>query len=47
MAGLLVIGFICNLLVKAVNEKFYMQPDHDAVMDAGVVAVSLPETKNC
>jgi MFS family permease len=44
MAGLLVIGFICNLLVKAVNERFHMQPDRDSAVDAGAVAVSLPET---
>ncbi len=30
MAGLLVIGFICNLLVKAVNQRFHMTPDHEA-----------------
>jgi MFS family permease len=30
MAGLLVIGFICNLLVKAVNHRFHMAPDQDA-----------------
>jgi MFS family permease len=29
MAGLLVIGFICNLLVKAVHQRFHMQPDRD------------------
>ena len=26
MAGLLVIGFICNLFVKAVNSRFHMAP---------------------
>ena len=30
MAGLLVIGFICNFLVKAVHHRFHMQPDHEA-----------------
>jgi MFS family permease len=30
MAGLLVIGFICNLLVKAVHHRFHMKPDHEA-----------------
>ncbi|MGB6651091.1 MAG: MFS transporter, partial [Xanthobacteraceae bacterium] len=30
MAGLLVIGFICNLLVKAVHHRFHMRPDHEA-----------------
>ena len=30
MAGLLVIGFICNLMVKAVHHRFHMRPDHEA-----------------
>jgi hypothetical protein len=30
MAGLLVIGFICNALVKAVHHRYHMQPDHEA-----------------
>jgi MFS family permease len=35
MAGLLVIGFICNFLVKAVNEKYHMKPEEgDAALDA-------------
>jgi len=39
MAGLLVIGFICNLLVKAVDKKHHMQPDRDAALDtAGLAA---------
>jgi hypothetical protein len=38
MAGLLVIGFICNLLVKAVNKRFHMQPDLDSASDAAAVA---------
>jgi hypothetical protein len=25
MAGLLVLGFVCNLLVRAVNERFYAE----------------------
>jgi MFS family permease len=32
MAGLLVIGFICNLFVKAVHRRFHMHPDHEAEM---------------
>jgi len=32
MAGLLVIGFICNALVKAVHHRFHMRPDHEAEM---------------
>jgi MFS family permease len=30
MAGLLVIGFICNFLIKAVHHRFHMKPDHEA-----------------
>jgi MFS family permease len=32
MAGLLVIGFLCNLFIKAVHQRFYMHADHDAEM---------------
>ena len=42
MAGLLVIGFICNFMIKAVHARFHMT-DHeveDAV--AEVAAVSKP-----
>ena len=43
MAGLLVIGFICNLLVKAVDKRFHMQPDRDAALDtAGLAAAGRP-----
>ncbi|MGC1780622.1 MAG: OFA family MFS transporter [Xanthobacteraceae bacterium] len=31
MAGLLVIGFLCNLMVKAVHARFHMKPDHEAI----------------
>ena len=31
MAGLLVIGFICNFLIKAVHHRFHMKPDHEAI----------------
>ena len=30
MAGLLVIGFIANALVKAVNTRYHMKPETDA-----------------
>ena len=30
MAGLLVIGFICNFMIKAVHHRFHMKPDHEA-----------------
>jgi MFS family permease len=29
MAGLLVVGFICDLLVKAVDKRYHMQPERD------------------
>jgi MFS family permease len=41
MAGLFIIGFIANLLVKAVNERYHMKPDTgaaDAAMRAGAAA---------
>jgi len=31
MAGLLVIGFICNFAIKAVHHRFHMTPDRDAL----------------
>jgi MFS family permease len=31
MAGLFIIGFIANVLVKAVNQRFHMRPDHEAI----------------
>ena len=31
MAGLSVIGFICNLMIKAVHHRFHMKPDHEAI----------------
>ncbi len=30
MAGLLVVGFFCNLFVKAVHHRFHMHPEHEA-----------------
>ena len=43
MAGLLVVGFICNFLVKAVHHRFHMKPDHDAERaQAQVAAVGEP-----
>jgi MFS family permease len=32
MAGLFVIGFIANAIIKAVHHRFHMRPEHDAVM---------------
>ena len=27
MAGLLVVGFICNACIRAVHERYYMKPE--------------------
>jgi hypothetical protein len=35
MAGLLVIGFLCNLLVKAVHHGFHMGPEDDGAFGDG------------
>jgi MFS family permease len=40
MAGLLVIGFICNLLVKAVHRRFHMHPEHEAELAQAEVAAA-------
>jgi MFS family permease len=37
MAALLVIGFICNAMIKAVHHRFHMKPDHEALQ--GQIAV--------
>ena len=42
MAGLLVVGFICNLMVKAVHERFHMKSDKAERAQAEVGAASLP-----
>ena len=34
MAGLFVIGFICNLLIKAVDKRFHMEPNSALVTAA-------------
>ena len=35
MAGLLMIGFICNLFIKAVHQRFHMKSDHDSARYRG------------
>jgi MFS family permease len=40
MAGLLVIGFLCNLLVKAVHHRFHMHPEHEAELAQADVAAA-------
>jgi MFS family permease len=43
MAGLLVIGFFCNLLVKAVDRKYHMTADRDSALDtAGLATAGKP-----
>ena len=32
MAGLFVVGFIANAMIKAVHHRFHMKPDHEATM---------------
>jgi MFS family permease len=32
MAGLFIIGFIVNALIKAVHHRFHMKPEHEAMM---------------
>ena len=39
MAGLLVVGFVCNLLVSPVHHRFHMHPDHEA-RDAAVAVAA-------
>ena len=38
MAGLLVIGFICNFLVKAVDARFHMKPESEPALDIAASA---------
>ena len=40
MAGLLVIGFLCNLLVKAVHYRFHMHPEQEAELAQADVAAA-------
>ena len=40
MAGLLVVGFFCNLFVKAVHHRFHMHPEHEAEEAQAVVAAA-------
>ena len=43
MAGLLVLGFICNFFIKAVHHRFHMTSDHEAERaQAAVGAVGDP-----
>ncbi len=42
MAGLLVVGFICNSMIKAVHHRFHMKPDDAERAQAAVAAVGEP-----
>jgi MFS family permease len=43
MAALLVVGFICNFMIKAVHHRFHMKSDHEAeIAQADVAAVGDP-----
>jgi MFS family permease len=39
MAGLFVIGFIANALIKAVHHRFHMRPEHEAIRGQAAVDV--------
>lgn len=39
MAGLLVVGFVCNFFIKAVDRRFHMEADHSAEGDAAAASV--------
>ena len=39
MAGLLIVGFVCNACIRAVNERHYME-DEPAVRAAAAMAAS-------
>jgi MFS family permease len=40
MGGLFVIGFIANFLIKAVDRRFHMSPDHEALRNQGGVGAA-------
>jgi MFS family permease len=42
MAGLLVIGFICNFMIKAVHDRFHMKENETERAVAGIDAVAKP-----
>ncbi len=45
MAGLLVIGFFCNLFVKAVDRRFHMQPEREGATADAAPATSAAAAK--
>ena len=38
LAGLLALGFVCNLLIRPVAEKYFMTPEQLCRLDAGTAA---------
>jgi hypothetical protein len=42
MAGLLVVGFICNFLVKAVDARFHMKASDARGKDPGAAPAAAP-----
>ncbi len=44
MAALFVIGFIANFLIKAVNQRFYMKPDDNALPAAAQAGKDFAES---
>ena len=38
MAGLFVIGFICNLFIKAVDKRYHMTPDGETALATAAAA---------
>jgi hypothetical protein len=45
MAGLLVIGFFCNLFIKAVHHRFHMQPEGDGALATAAEAGAAVATR--
>ena len=44
LAGLLAVGFICNLLIRPVDQKNYMTPEQLAQLDAEQHLITRPGT---
>ena len=40
MAALLVVGFLCNAMIKAVHHRFHMKRDHEAELASAAVAAA-------
>jgi hypothetical protein len=42
LAGVLVLGLICNILVRPVAEKYFLTPEQEARLDAAGAQVAAP-----